>query len=791
MNDDFILIGATGAKRVFVYKYTGIAWGATPVEVFEPPAPASQYGYSIGLSATWAIVGTGQGGEKAFVYKNIHGTWLKDAVVVLQDTPTVASGFTADRTRYGMAVDVNENWAAVASMWHRKEGSDTRKAYGQVFIYKYGGTNWQTTASTVLDPGIMENSAQPTNGGCRRQHCNKNHFGVDLSMNSRWLVVGANLMNQARVYKNEGEHWNTTDVFRLLLPGGRDRHLYEKAGFGNAVAITDKWIVVGAHNEGTNDKGGRRAFFFANVCLNTDGLEANVQSFCSCGDNVCGDTKYRTVCDATQSACHPCKKGEYQMSDLKCSGCELGRYSNELGLTSASECAGMCPTGTYGAEIGMQSVDECTDCPEGKSNAGAGNVDCESCHPGRIVRAQNPLQCETCPAGKITTILTAHLDTNLTCEDCPTGRFIGADVVEFTGHDSVQDCKTCPRGYEINGTDTTRCIVCAWSHYQDQDGVSDVRCKTCPANSYITDHRDLDAAHNNVEDCIECGEGKFASPGERVCETCVAGKQRKEGTCVSCLAGQFSTNEEPDCQDCPQGFFQDQTGSPYCLPCLPGTFGNVSGATECIACPQGKISASAGNVSCQACDPGKSTDAAGSAKCTNCGAGRFSPGSGVPCRDCEVGKYVEYTGEPHCNSVWPGYSGGGRAPRQSQVKCAAGKYSHICSAAEFTGIQGALRGCEFGPLASTCVECPKGFFAENDGQDTCFQCQIGKFSDRPGSARCLSCGAGTYGKVRGEACVPCEPGRYRNGSDEVTDACHLCAPGFYQDSDGQASCLPW
>ena len=144
--------------------------------------------------------------------------------------------------------------------------------------------------------------------------------------------------------------------------------------------------------------------------------------------------------------------------------------------------------------------------------------------------------CKTCPAGKAFFDITEckicgagqYQDTNdkasVSCTPC-TGTYITDDGQTATEHDELSDCKTCPIGYEITGTDSTQCHVCGYSKYQDQTGVPGIECKTCLKDTYITDDNGEAVAHDNVRDCVDCATGKFANAGERACDSCTAGKE--------------------------------------------------------------------------------------------------------------------------------------------------------------------------------------------------------------------------------------------------------------------------
>ena len=159
-----------------------------------------------------------------------------------------------------------------------------------------------------------------------------------------------------------------------------------------------------------------------------------------------------------------------------------------------------------------------------------------------------------------------HLDLNIQCNDCPTGRYIEDEGEDETKHTAETNCLYCPRGYEF--VTKTKCQVCGFSTYQDQSDFADVKCKTCPENTFITDDRKIAEAHWEAGDCIACNEGKFAAAGDRFCDTCSAGRQRKDSSCEDCSPGKFGESKK-SCVGCPIGYYQDSPGAASCLPCIP------------------------------------------------------------------------------------------------------------------------------------------------------------------------------------------------------------------------------
>jgi hypothetical protein len=342
-------------------------------------------------------------------------------------------------------------------------------------------------------------------------------------------------------------------------------------------------------------------------------------------DNGGTDTEHDSLSD-----CKSCPAGrEFVNITTECRVCDAGQYqdSNDKSSPSCTACIGTYITDDGGSNTEHVSILNCSSCPAGKEfvsittecrvcDAGQyqdsnikSSPSCTACIGSYILDARKKvtdhdsfLDCTNCSLGKefdstITecTICGAgqYQDvsnrSSISCKSCPVGLYIdiasrdqqcnNSNLVTVprtpSQHDSLDDCKTCPIGYEITGEDTTQCHVCGFSKYQDKKDVPNVKCETCLKDTYITDDNGEAVAHDNVKDCVACKKGKFAKAGERACDACTAGKEANaasnvsNSSCVVCTAGRYSAVEtNSSCENCPHGFYQSIEGAPYCLPCL-------------------------------------------------------------------------------------------------------------------------------------------------------------------------------------------------------------------------------
>lgn len=419
-------------------------------------------------------------------------------------------------------------------------------------------------------------------------------------------------------------HWREDNVNNPELGHGLENQCHRITICGNQVSNITRTTAAATLTSDAICSGCENGTWAASVsddCQNCPAGKSSNAGSSSC-EIICQAGKFSNV----GSLCENCIAGQFSNTtgSSSCEICQVSKFSNADGSTSCENCpagksspagsvnCNTCPRGRYLINQASLDVFDCTICPAGQFQPTLHldlSVTCQDC-VGRYIldnstkdtEHDSELDCKFCAAGtkfistttecKICGAGTYQAVNNIasvSCKSCPIGRYLdiinaGAMKVlqrycnesstdferDLTKHDSIDDCLTCPKGFEINGTDTTQCFVCGWSKYQDVENVENVKCKTCLKNSYITDDRGEFVAHDQDNDCVACGEGQFAAAGDRACDPCAAGTEFNAGTstCDNCIPGKYSTSEVPTCEFCPKGFVQATPGTPYCLPCL-------------------------------------------------------------------------------------------------------------------------------------------------------------------------------------------------------------------------------
>jgi hypothetical protein len=105
--------------------------------------------------------------------------------------------------------------------------------------------------------------------------------------------------------------------------------------------------------------------------------------------------------------------------------------------------------------------------------------------------------------------------------------------------------------------------------------------------------------------------------------------------------------------------------------------------------------------------------------------------------------------------------------------------------------------------ASSCEECPSGYYAPTAQVDACLECDAGDHTKVASKAttcsacdggtyseglavNCSACSVGTASNSRASVCYECDAGKYSHGGAAT---CIACRAGTYQNQEGSESCM--
>jgi hypothetical protein len=216
---------STGA--VYVYVRSGSTWSQQATLTDPGGARGDQFGYSVALSGSTAVVGapgTNSSTGAAYVFTRSGKTWSQQASL------TDRGGATGDD--FGWSVALSGSTAVVAA-------PGTNTATGAAYVFTRSGKTWSQQA-TLTDPGGADDDT----------------FGSSVALSGSTAVVGAigpdSFTGAAYVFTRSGSTW--TQQATLADPGGA-----RGDQFGYAVALSGSTALVGA--PGTSESAGAAYVF--------------------------------------------------------------------------------------------------------------------------------------------------------------------------------------------------------------------------------------------------------------------------------------------------------------------------------------------------------------------------------------------------------------------------------------------------------------------------------------------------------------------------------------------------
>ena len=563
-------------------------------------------------------------------------------------------------------------------------------------------------------------------------------------------------------------------------------------------------------------------------------------------ENDCPAGTYSAASNLESSDdCIPCPPGEYCVGgqtepDGDCSlgyycpqysssptdnACPSGSYAPFTNLTSADDCIGcppgsicvspavsptLCAAGTYTARMhtGDATQSTCLSCPAGYKCA-EGATGPEECGSG-YYSGGNTDTCTLCDVGHYCASNTTTTAA-MTAARCPAGLFCAA------GMDAAPDVQThaCPAGHYCLEA-TAAPADCSPGTYNPRVAAeSQAECVDCPAGHYCVGGEasvtgECDAGHycgigsSSATDAA-CPRGFFRinTRGESLlaCAPCLSGHYCNETALtspVTCPAGSYCVPGATEPTPCPIGTFSNSTNLKDdldCTLCSPGKYCDTIGLTEptgdCDAgyyCIEGATSAAPvddlprGDI----CTAGGFC-AAGSSQSQACPEGQFNNATGASsagdCSDCTPGYYCSGSANSFpTGSCDPGYFCTGGSDTPTQFTTPPGYYS-LAGASQGEPCLPGSYNAESGQTG--CLDCPAGFFCQNQSMTFFENCPIGSFCELETHTP-EDCPPGTYGAslnlVNETQCTQCDPGKYCDtyGQSTFTNDCfagYVCLSG--------------
>ena len=237
LSGDVAIVGArydddlgSNSGSAHIYEFDGNMWSAAPTILAPDGVAGNEFGESVDISGSFAIVGapkhghTGNPGGAAYIYERTNGSW--NALTEIRPTDLASVDY------FGQSVAISDSRAIIGSMYDDDNGS----ASGSAYIYFYDGSSWNAGQKLTASDGAASDE-----------------FGRKVDISGDYALVGAernaeygSYAGAAYLFKWNGSSWDEIDklVSSDIAPSDQ---------FGGAVSISGNNIVIA---------GGGAAYFF-------------------------------------------------------------------------------------------------------------------------------------------------------------------------------------------------------------------------------------------------------------------------------------------------------------------------------------------------------------------------------------------------------------------------------------------------------------------------------------------------------------------------------------------------
>ncbi|MCK9422079.1 MAG: T9SS type A sorting domain-containing protein [Bacteroidales bacterium] len=217
---NYAIAGAVGFNHyqgaAYIFKFNGNEWVQTAKLTATQGAEGENFGVRVALYGDVAVVGAvydddnGYNAGAAYVFKRSGETWTQQTKLMASD------GTSGDR--FGAGIEIQGDYIAIGAAGHDPDG--------QVYIFKWNGSNWAQTCKIPADPASLGT------------------FGISLAMVQDTLAIGDDGVGNDdgcfNIYVRSGEDW----IFNQKFSGG----FGSEASLGVDVALEQGTYVGGAPN---------------------------------------------------------------------------------------------------------------------------------------------------------------------------------------------------------------------------------------------------------------------------------------------------------------------------------------------------------------------------------------------------------------------------------------------------------------------------------------------------------------------------------------------------------------
>lgn len=231
----------TNSGSAYIFKNNSGNWSQIQKITADDRAEWDMFGYSVSMFGDYAIVGaegTNTGAGSVYVFKNESGTWTQIQKLNASD------GSSQDY--FGHSVSIYADHIIVGAVGDSEDlnGSSYMKHAGSAYIFRNSSDTW--TQLQKISPSDRNE---------------EDRFGGSVAINRDYAIIGsladdedsngnnyAPNAGSAYIYKLDNGTWNQSQKITADDREGSDL-------FGSAVALSEDFIIVGAHREDHDSEG--------------------------------------------------------------------------------------------------------------------------------------------------------------------------------------------------------------------------------------------------------------------------------------------------------------------------------------------------------------------------------------------------------------------------------------------------------------------------------------------------------------------------------------------------------
>ena len=198
---DYHYSGNNDSGNAFLYNLSTNTWTNLLATTNAPVLANAQFGYSVALSSTYALIGANRyrynntnNSGNAFLYHIENNTWTN--LFATTNAPVQAGA------RFGSAVALNDTYALIGASF----ASSSR---GRAYLYRLDGTNgFTSTCATTGAPltslwcNLSSSPGHPIGGLAE-----DSSFGTSVALNDTYALIGANGVGVPPSIFNRGNAW--------------------------------------------------------------------------------------------------------------------------------------------------------------------------------------------------------------------------------------------------------------------------------------------------------------------------------------------------------------------------------------------------------------------------------------------------------------------------------------------------------------------------------------------------------------------------------------------------------